>query len=51
MVESVDASARKAAELGAKTLMPPMDIPTVGRIAVIQDPEGAPLGMFQPAKG
>jgi predicted enzyme related to lactoylglutathione lyase len=50
MVESVDASAKKAGDLGAKILMPPTDIPTVGRIAVFQDPEGAPLGVFQPAK-
>jgi uncharacterized protein YndB with AHSA1/START domain/predicted enzyme related to lactoylglutathione lyase len=49
-VENVDASAKKASDLGAKTIMPPTDIPTVGRIAVIQDPEGAPLGLFQPAK-
>jgi uncharacterized protein len=51
MVENVDASAGKAVELGGKILMPPMDIPTVGRVAVFQDPEGAPLGLFQPAKG
>jgi len=51
MVENVDASARKAGELGARMLMPPTDIPTMGRIAVFQDPEGAPLGLFQPAKG
>ena len=49
-VENVDSSAKKASDLGAKTIMPPTDIPTVGRIAVIQDPEGAPLGLFQPAK-
>ncbi len=49
-VESVDASARRAAELGAKVLLPPKDIPTVGRIAVLQDPEGAPLGLFQPVQ-
>jgi hypothetical protein len=50
MVENVDASAKKAGELGAKVMMPPMDIPTVGRIAVFQDPQGAALGLFQPEK-
>jgi predicted enzyme related to lactoylglutathione lyase len=50
-VENVDACSKKAGELGAKVLMAPTDIPTVGRIAVFQDPEGAPLGIFQPANG
>jgi predicted enzyme related to lactoylglutathione lyase len=49
-VENVDASFKKATTLGAKTLMPPMDIPDIGRIAVFQDPQGAALGIFQPAK-
>ncbi len=50
MVEDVDASVKRAGELGAKVLMPPMDIPTIGRIAVFTDVEGAPLGVFQPVK-
>jgi uncharacterized protein YndB with AHSA1/START domain/predicted enzyme related to lactoylglutathione lyase len=49
-VESVDASAKKAGELGANILMPPMDIPTVGRLAVFADPQGATVGVFQPAR-
>jgi uncharacterized protein len=50
-VDNVDSSARRAGELGAKLLMPPTDIPTVGRIAIFADPEGAPLGLFQPVQG
>ena len=49
-VEDVDASARKAEQLGAKLCLPPTDIPTVGRIAIFQDPQGASLGLFQPAR-
>ena len=49
-VENVDAAAKRAADLGGTVLMPPMDIPTVGRIAVFQDPQGAALGLFQPEK-
>jgi uncharacterized protein len=49
-VEDVDASAKKARELGAKVCLEPKDIPMVGRIAVIQDPQGAPVGIFQPAE-
>jgi predicted enzyme related to lactoylglutathione lyase len=29
-------------------MVPPFDVPTVGRIAVIQDPQGAALGVIQP---
>ena len=40
-VDDVDATARKAEELGAKILVPPTDIPDVGRFFVLQDPQGA----------
>jgi uncharacterized protein len=49
-VEDVEASTKRARELGAKIWLEPKDVPTVGRIAVIQDPQGAPLGIFQPAQ-
>lgn len=39
-VDDVDATARSAEELGGKVLMPPTDIPNVGRFAVLSDPEG-----------
>ena len=50
IVENVNASTERAAKLGAHVCMPPTDIPDVGRIAVITDPEGVPLGMFQPGR-
>ena len=40
-VDDVDATARKAEELGAKILVPLTDIPDVGRFFVLQDPQGA----------
>jgi len=40
-VDDVDQTAKTAEKLGAKILMPPTDIPTVGRFCVIQDPQGA----------
>jgi predicted enzyme related to lactoylglutathione lyase len=49
-VDSADASAAKAAALGGKTLMPPGDVPNVGRIAVMQDSTGAAIGLFQPGQ-
>jgi uncharacterized protein YndB with AHSA1/START domain/predicted enzyme related to lactoylglutathione lyase len=49
-VENCDASARLAQELGASLCLAPMDVPTVGRVAVIHDPQGAVVGLFQPLK-
>jgi hypothetical protein len=40
-VDDVDQTAKTAEKLGGKILMPPTDIPTVGRFCVIQDPQGA----------
>jgi predicted enzyme related to lactoylglutathione lyase len=41
-VDNVDETiAKRCTALGGKTLMPPMDVPTVGRMAVLQDPQGA----------
>ncbi len=49
LVENADASAAKAAELGGKVMAPPFDIPTVGRIAVVIDPQGAAIGLVKPS--
>lgn len=40
-VDDVDVTAKLAQKLGAKLLVPPQDIPDVGRFCVIQDPQGA----------
>lgn len=45
-VDDVDATARLAAELGAKTIVPPTDIPGVGRFHVLQDPQGAVISVI-----
>lgn len=49
-VESADASAAKAVTLGAQQMMAPADIPNVGRFAVLQDPTGAAISIFQPGQ-
>jgi hypothetical protein len=46
-VEDCDASVQKAESLGAKILMPPTDIPQVGRFAVLQDPQGAAFSIIK----
>ena len=40
-VEDVDAIATKTAETGGAAVHPPFDIPGVGRMAVLKDPQGA----------
>ena len=45
-VDDVDATAKKAEELGAKTIVPPTDIPDVGRFYMFQDPQGAVLSVI-----
>jgi uncharacterized protein len=49
MVPNVDASAAKAKSLGATVMKGPEDIPTVGRFAILRDPQGAMFNVFQPA--
>jgi predicted enzyme related to lactoylglutathione lyase len=46
-VDDIDASLAQATKLGAKTLVPVMSIGEVGRIAVIQDPQGATIGLHE----
>ena len=48
-VEDVDDTLKKAESLGAKTVMPPMDLPLGGRIALFADPQGHTFGLFKPA--
>ena len=45
-VPDVDALVGKVQGLGGKVMMPPADIPNVGRVAVIQDPQGAMLNVI-----
>ncbi len=47
-VESVDASADRAGKLGATVMAPPFDVMEVGRMAIIQDPQGGVLELWEP---
>ncbi len=46
-VESCDETARRARDLGGTVLAEPFDIPDAGRMAVIGDPQGAVLCLWQ----
>ncbi|MDH5196992.1 MAG: VOC family protein [Gemmatimonadota bacterium] len=47
-VRDVDASMAQAMGMGARTYFGPMDVPTVGRLAVLADPQGATFAVFRP---
>jgi len=48
IVDNVDATVKKAKKLRGKVVMEPFDVPTVGRIAVLVDPQGGAIGIFKP---
>jgi hypothetical protein len=47
-VRDADAAAAQVLSLGGKVLVPPGDIPKVGRFAVLSDPQGASFSILQP---
>ena len=50
-VPNVDAAVKQVASLGGRTHVPGTDIPTVGRFAVVADPQGAVFALFTPIEG
>jgi uncharacterized protein len=48
-VDDIDTRLRKAAQVGAKVVKEPFDVPGVGRIAILSEPGGAGIGWMTPA--
>jgi predicted enzyme related to lactoylglutathione lyase len=48
-VVNADQTSAKVTKLGGKVIVPPTDIPTVGRFSIFTDTNGAALGILQPA--
>lgn len=46
-VDDVDATTKRAESLGAKVVAPPMDVMEQGRMAVLSDPSGAVISVWQ----
>ncbi|MGW1839506.1 VOC family protein [Streptomyces sp. BBFR2] len=46
-VTDCDATFEMATELGARVQIPPTDVPSVGRLAALQDPWGAPFALIK----
>jgi predicted enzyme related to lactoylglutathione lyase len=49
VVKNLEESRDRAARLGGQVMMPEIVVPTVGRIAIIADPVGAIISLFEPA--
>ena len=49
-VEDIDDCAKQAVVLGGKVLVPPHDVPGVGRICAVSDPTGAIAHLMKPVK-
>ena len=49
-VEGVDLCAKQAPTLGGKIVVPPHDVPDVGRICIVEDTTGAIAHLMQPLK-
>lgn len=47
-VKDVDACAKLAPALGGNVVVPPQDVPDVGRICIVADPTGALAHLMQP---
>ncbi len=47
-VENVDEAVALTERSGGKIVVPPYDMPTVGRSAIVMDPGGAYFGLFKP---
>jgi predicted enzyme related to lactoylglutathione lyase/uncharacterized protein YndB with AHSA1/START domain len=48
-VENIDQTIQKISELGGQVMMPPFEVPTIGRVTVFKDPQGASLALVQPS--
>jgi predicted enzyme related to lactoylglutathione lyase len=46
-VDDVDAYAKRIEQAGGKIQCPPQDIPTIGRFAAVEDPQGAAFLLFK----
>ncbi|WP_328527941.1 VOC family protein [Nocardioides sp. NBC_00368] len=45
--DDLEASLRRAGELGGETVVPPMEIPGTGSFAMFRDPSGNTIGLFR----
>ncbi len=51
VVDALEGARERAEALGGKVQMAEIPVPGIGRFAVIADDQGAPLALFEPARG
>lgn len=49
-VEDIEDCAKRAPMLGGRVVVPPHDVPDVGRVCAVMDPTGAVAHLMQPLK-
>ena len=47
-VDDVDAEVARTREMGGTVIREPFEVPGTGRIAILQDPTGAAMGLMTP---
>ena len=47
-VDNIDDVVAKVSEHGGQVMMPPFDLPGIGKFSMIKDPTGAELGLAEP---
>src|SRR5918994_4421029 len=50
-VPNLDQAIAKVQQLGGSTMSPPIEVPNVGRMRTMKDPQGAMFAMHEPAAG
>lgn len=45
--DDCDGLAKRAADAGGEVVMPPMDVMSIGRMAIVRDPQGGQFGLWQ----
>ena len=50
-VADIEAAVAKVRADGGKVYRDPLDVPGIGQIAIVAEPSGAGLGLFQPVSG
>jgi uncharacterized protein len=48
LVDDVDATVTRTRDLGGNVVVEPFDVPTIGRMAVLVDPQGADIAVIKP---
>ena len=51
LVARLAASRERVKTLGGRVLEPEIPVPSFGRIALVSDPFGVELGLFEPSQG